>query len=179
MEDRVCLKGYTASLCCGSCRKKRPETKMIRNVFLNKIEITCGIHEDLYFLPYKNYDESLSASRIFLLRLTMPRTRLIHCSNLCSGCIVPGFFALLSIAGFLPTLHFFVVFSFIIGAKDLFPTAVLMRSAGNKRIISLMLSRSGRCKTSTRWQGWFELTIQVGSELLCEGNQITLCFWHA
>ena len=176
MEDRICLEEYTTSLCCSSCKKVRPETKMVRNVLSNKIEITCGIHEGLYFFPYKNHHESLAASRIFVFCLTMTQTRLIHCSNLYSSCIGPGFLALLSIAGFLLTLRPFVAFSFTIGAKDLFPTTVFMRRAGNRSIALLRLSRSRKCKTSTRWQGWFRLTIQVGSELLCEGNQIMLCF---
>ncbi len=150
MEDRVCLEAYTASLCCSSCRKKKPEMKMVRNVFSNKIEITCGIHESLYFLPYKNHYESLSASKVFVLCLTMTWTRLIHCSNLCSSCIGPSFFALLSIEVFLPILHLFVAFSFTMGAKDLLPTAVFMQRAGNKSITLLRLSRSGRCRTSTR-----------------------------
>ncbi len=178
MEDGVCLEGYTASLCCCSCKKERMETKMVRNVLLNKIEITFGIHEGQYFLPYKNHHELLSASKIFALRLTMTRTKLIHCSNLCPRCIGPGFFALLSIVWFLATLRLFVAFSLIIGEKDLFSTAVFMRIAGNKSITLLRLSRSGKYRTSTRWQGWFELTIQVGSEFFCEGNQIMLSFWH-
>ncbi len=142
MEDRVCLEGYTASLCCGSCKKERPEIKIVRNVFLNKIEITCGIHESLYFLPHKNQHESLSASKVFVFYLTMTQTRLIHHGNLCSSCIGPGPFALLSIARLLPTLRLFVAFSFTIRAKNLFPAAVFMRRAGNKSINSLKLSRS-------------------------------------
>ncbi len=179
MEDRVCLERYTASLCCGSCRKERPETKMVRNFFSNKIEITCGIHESLYFLPYKNHHESSSANRVVVFRLTMIRTRLIHYGNLCSSCIRPGLFALLSIARFLPTLRLLVAFFFTIGAKDLFSAAVFMRRAGNKSITSPRSSRSRRFKTRTRCQGWFGLTIQVGSELLRKGYQIMLCFWHA
>ncbi len=179
MEDRVCLEEYTASLCFGSCRKERSETKMVRNVFSNKIEITYGIHEILYFLPQKNQHESLSAIRVFVFRLTMTRTRLIHYCNLCSRCIGPGPFALLSIARFLPTLRLFVAFSFTIGAKDLFPAAVFMRRAGNKSITLLRLGKSRRYRTRTRLQGWFGLTIQIGSELLRKGNQIMLCFWHA
>ncbi len=179
MEDRVCFEGYTASLCCGSCRKERPETKMVCNVFSNKIEITCGIHESLYFLPHKNHHESLSASRILVFRLTMTRTKLIHYGNLGSSRTGPGPFALLSITRFLPSLRLFVVFSFTIRAKNLFPAAVFMRRAGNKSITLPRLSRSGRCRTRTRWQRWFGLTIQVGSELLCKGNQIMLCSWHA
>ncbi len=179
MEYRVSLEGYTASLCCGSCRKVRPEPKMVRNVFSNKIEITCGIHEGLYFLSHKNHHESLSASRVFFFRLTMTRSRLIHRSNLCSSCIGPGPFALLSIARFLPILHLFVAFYFTIGAKNLFPSAVLMGRAGNKSITSPRLSRNGRCRTKTRWRRWFRLTIQVGSELRYKGNQIMLCSWHA
>ncbi len=135
MEDQVCLAEYIASLCFGSCRKERLETKMIRNVFSNKNEITCGIHQGLYCLAKKNHYESLSTSKINLLCLTMTQTRLIYCSNLCSSCIRSGFFALLSIAGFLPTLRLFVIFSFIIGAKDLFSTAVFMQRAGSNSII--------------------------------------------
>ncbi len=153
MENRVCLEGYIASLYCGSCRKEKLETKMVRHVFLNKIEITYGIHEGLYFLPYKKHHESLSASRIFVFRLTMTRTRLIHCSLLCCSCIEPAFFMLLSIAGFLSTLRFFVAFSFTIGAKDLFPAPVFMRRAGDNCMTLLRLSRSIKCKTSTHWQG--------------------------
>ena len=153
MKNRVSFEGYTASLCGGSCMKKRPKTKMVYNVLLNKIEITCGIHKDLYFLPCKNHHESLLASKIFVFRLTMTQTRLIHFSNLCSSCIGPGFFALISIAGFLLILRLFVAFSFIIGAKDLFPTDVLMRRVGNRSIILLRLNRSGKCMISTRWQG--------------------------
>ncbi len=89
MEDRICLDGDTSTLYCGSCRKEKPETKMAHNVPSNKIEITCGIHEDLYFLPYKNHHESFSASKIFVLRRTMTQTRLIHRSNLCSSGIGP------------------------------------------------------------------------------------------
>ncbi len=144
MKDRVSLEGYTASLCFGSCRKERPEMKMVRNVFSNKIEITCDIHKGLYFLPPKNYHESLSASRILVLCLIMTRTRLIHYSNLCSSCIGLGSFALLSIAGFLPTLRFFVAFSFTIRAEDLFPAAVFIRRASDKSITLLRLSRSRR-----------------------------------
>ncbi len=151
---------------------------MVRNVFSNKIKITCGIYKSLYFLSHKDHHESLSASRILVFRLTMTRTRLIHYGNLCSSYTRPGSFALLSIARFFPTLRLFVAFSFTIGAKDLFPAAVFMRRAGNNSIILFMLSRSGKRRTRTRWQGWFELTIQVGSELLCKGNQIMLCFWH-
>ncbi len=179
MEDRVCLEKYTASLCCGSCRKEKPKTKMVHNVLLNKIEIACGIHKGLYFLPYKKYHKSLSASRIFVFCLTITWTRLIHCNNLCSSCIGPGFLTLLSIAGFLPTLHLFVAFFFTIRAKDLFPTAVFMREAGTKSITSLRLSRKRKCRTSTCWQGWFRLTIQVGSKFLRECKQIMLCFWNA
>ncbi len=178
MEDWVSLERYTASLCYGSCRKERPETKMVSNVFLNKIEITYDIHEGLYFLSYKNHHQLLSASRVFLFRLTMTRTRLIHCSNLCSSCIGPDSFALLSIPGFLPTLRLFVVFSFTIGAKDLFPTAVFIQRAGSRSITSPRLSRSRWCGISTRWQGWFGLTIEVGTELLRKSNQIMLYFWH-
>ena len=152
MEDQICLEGYTAYLCCGFCKKERPETKMVRNVFSNKIDITCGIHENLYLLPYKNHHESLSASSIFILCLTMNQTGLIHYINLLFSCIGPDFFALLSIAGFLPTLLLFVAFSFTIEAKDFFPMAVFMRRAGNKSITALSFSKSGRCRTSTRWQ---------------------------
>ncbi len=179
MEDRVSLEGYTASLCCDSCKKKRLETKIVCNVFSNKIEIICGIHKGLYFLPYKNYQESLSASRILVLCLTMTQTRLIHCSNLCSSCIGSGFFALLSIAGFLLILRFFVTFFFTIGAKNLFSTGVLMRKAGDRSINLLKSSKNVKCRASTRLLGWFRLTIQVESELLYESNQIMLCFWHA
>ncbi len=70
--------------------------------FSNKIQITCGIHKDLYCLFYKNHLDSLSASKIFVFRLTMTQT------NLCSRCIRPGFFALFSIAGFFLTLRLFV-----------------------------------------------------------------------
>ncbi len=159
MKDRVSLEGYTASLCCGFCRKEKPETKIVCNVFSNKIEITCGIHEGLYFLPHNNHHESLLASRILVLRLTITQTRLIHYSNLCSSCIGPGPFALLRIARFLPTLRLFVAFSFTIGAKDLFSAAILIRKAGDRSITLLRLSKSGRCRTSTRWQRWFGLTI--------------------
>ncbi len=152
---------------------------MVRNVFSNKIEITCGIHEGLYFLSHKNHHESLSASRVFLFHLTMTRTRLIHRRNLCSSCIGPGPFALLSIARFLPTLSLFVAFSFTIGAKNLFPAAFFIQRAGGRSITSPRLSGSGRCSTSTRRQRWFGLTIEVGSELLRKSNQIMLCFWHA
>ncbi len=117
----------------------------------------------------------------------MTRTILIHYGNLgsscigssCIGssCIRPGPFALLSIARFLQTLRLFVAFSFTIGGKVLFPVAVFIRKAGNMSITSLRLSRSRSCRTRTHWQGWFGLTIQVGSELLCKGNQIILCFW--
>ncbi len=150
MENRVCFEGYTASLYCGSCRKEKQETKMVCNVLLNKIEITCGIYEGPYFLPHKNHHESLSASKIFALRLTMTQTRLFHCSNTCSSCIKPGFFALLSIVRFLLTLRLFVIFSFTIRAKDLFPTVVFMRRAGKKSFTLLRLSRNGRCRTNTR-----------------------------
>ncbi len=61
--------------------------------------------------------ESLSTSRIFVFRLTITRTRLIHCSNLCSSCIRPGLFTLLSAARFLLTLRLLVAFYFTIGAK--------------------------------------------------------------
>ena len=152
MEDRVRLEEYTVSLCCDSCRVLRSETKIVRNVLSNKIEITFGIHKGLYFLPYKNYHKSLSMSRIFVLRLTITQTRLSHCSNLCSSCIGPSFFALLSIAGFLLTLRLFEAFSFIIVAKGLFPTAVFMQKVSNKSITPLRLNRSGRCKMNTRWQ---------------------------
>ncbi len=179
MEDQALLEGYTASLCCGSCRKERPETKMVRKVFSNKIEITCGIHESLYFLPHKNHHESLSASRILVFCLTMTRTRLIHHGNLCSSCTWPGSFPLLRIARFLLTLRLFVAFSFKVGAKDLFPAALFMRRAGNKSIILPRLSTSGKCSTKTRWQRWFGLTIQVRSELLYKSKQIMLCSWHA
>ncbi len=178
MEDQICLKGYTASLCCGSCRKERSKTKMVRNDFSNKIKITCNIHESLYFLPHKNHHESLSASRILLFHLMITQTRLIHHSNLCSSCIGPGPSALLRIAGFLPKLCLFVAFSFTIGVKDPFSAAVSMRRADNKSVTLLKLSRSGRCRTRTRWQGLFGLTILVRSELLRKGNQIMLCFWH-
>ncbi len=154
------------SLFCGSCSKERPETKVVYNVLANKIEITCDIDEGLYFLPYKNHHESLSANKIFAFCLTTTWTRLIYCSNLCSSNIGPGFFPLLSIAGFLPTFRFFVVFSFTIGAKELFSTAVYMQRAGNKSITLLRLSKNKKCRTSTCWQGWFGLTIQAGSELL-------------
>ena len=70
-------------------------------------------------------------------------------------------------------------FSFTIRAKDLFPAAVFMQKAGTKSITSLRLSRRWRCSKSTRWQGWFKLTIQIGSELLRKSNQIMLCFWPA
>ncbi len=159
MKDRVSLEGYTAGLCCSSCRKERPETKIVHNVFLNKIEITCDIYECLYFLPDKNHHESLSVSRILVLRQTMIQTRLTHNSNLCSSRIWPGPFPLLSIARFLPTLRLFVVFSFIIGAKDLNSAAVFIQRAGDRSIALLRLNRSGRCKTSTCWQGWLELMI--------------------
>ncbi len=152
---------------------------MVCNIFSNQIEITCGIHESLYFLPHKNHHESLSASRLFVFRLTMTPTRLIHYGNLCSNCIAPGPSGLLSIVRVLPTLRLFVVFSFTIGAKDLFPSAVFIRRSGNKTITLLSLSRSRRCRTRTRCQGWFGLTNQVGSKLLWKGNQIMLCFWHA
>ncbi len=150
MEDRISLEEYTANLCFGSCRKGRPKTKMVRNVFSNKIGITCGIHESLYFLPYKNHHESLSASRIFVFCLTMTWTRLIYCSNLCCSCIWPSLFTLLSIAGFLLILRLFVAFSFIIGAKNLFSTAVLMQKAGDRSITLLGLSKSRKCRPSTR-----------------------------
>ena len=110
MKDLVSLEGYTASLSCGSCRKEKPKMRMVRNVFLNKIEITCDIHESLYFLPHKNHNESLSMSRILVFRLTMTRTRLIHYRNLRSRCIGPGPFPLLSIVRFLLTLRLFVAF---------------------------------------------------------------------
>ncbi len=152
---------------------------MVRNVLSNRIEIICDIHKGLYFFHYKEQHEALLTSKIFVFRLTMTWTRLIHCKNLCPSCIRPGFFMLLSIARFLPILRLFILFSLTIGAKNLFPTAVFMQRAGNKSITLLRLSRSGRSKPSTRWQGWFWLTIQVGSELLRECNQIMLCFWHA
>ena len=117
MEDRVSLEGYTFNLCCSSCRKKRPKTEMVCNVLSNKIEITRSIHKGLYFLPYKNHHESLLASEIFVFCLTMTQTRLIYYSQLCSGCIGLGLFALLSIARFLSTLRLFVTFSFIKRAK--------------------------------------------------------------
>ncbi len=179
MEDRVSLEGYTASLCCGFERKEKPETKMVRNVFSNKIENTCGIHEGLYFLSHKNHHESLSASKVFLFRLTMTQTRLIHRSNLCSSCIEPVPFVLLSIAGFLPALRLFVAFSFIIGAKNLYPAVFFIQRAGGRSITLLKLSRSRRCGTITRLQGWFGLTIEVGLDFLRKSNQIMLCFWHA
>ena len=159
MEDQICLEGYTASLCYGSCRKERSKRKMVRNDFSNKIEITCSIQESLYFLPHKNHHESLSASRILLFCLTMTQTRLIHHDNLCSSCIWPGPIMLLKIAGFLLTLRLLVAFSFTIGVKDPFPAAVSIRRADNKSIILLSLSRSGSCWTSTRWQRLIELTI--------------------
>ena len=149
MEDRACLEGYTVSLCCSSCRKETSERKIVRNVVLNKIEITCGIHEGLYFLLYKNHHESLSASKIFVFRLTLTWTRLIHCSNSCSRCIGPGFSSLFIIAGFLPTFRLFVAFSSTIRAKDLFPTTVLIRRAGNRSITLHRLSRSGKCRMNT------------------------------
>ncbi len=152
---------------------------MVRQVFSNRIEITCVIYESLFFLPYKNLHEPLSSSRIIVLRPKMTLTRVIHCSNLYSRCIGPGFFALLSITGFLPTLRLFVAFSFTIGANDLFSAAVFMWKVGNKSIILLRLRRSGRCRAITYWQRWFRLTIQVGLELLRESNQIMLCFWNA
>ncbi len=153
MKDQVSLEKYTASLCCGSCGKQRPETKMVCNVLSNTIEIICSIYKGLYFLLNKNHQKSLSVSRIFVFCLTMTQTRLIYCSNLYSNSIGPGLFALLSIAGFLPTLHLFVAFSFTMGAKDHFSTDVLMRKAGDRSITSLRLSRNRRCRTSTRWQG--------------------------
>ncbi len=151
MEDRVSLEGYIASLCCGSCRKERLKTKMVCNVLSNKIEITYDIHEGLYFLSHKNHHESLSVSKISVLRLTMTLTRLIYCYNLCSSCIGPDLFALLSIVGFLPTLCLFVAFSLTIGAKNVFPATVSMRRAGNRSITSLRVSRNGECRTSTNW----------------------------
>ncbi len=99
---------------------------MVRNVFSNKIEITCGIHEGLYFLAPKNYHELLSESRILVFRLTMTGTRLINYENLYSSCIRPGHFAFFSIARFLPTFSLFVTFSFTIGETEFFPTAVFM-----------------------------------------------------
>ncbi len=152
MEDQVSLGEYITSLCCGSCRKERPKTKMVHIVYSNKIEITCGIHKGLYFLLYKNHSKSLSASKIFILRLTMTRTKPIHCSNLYSRCIGAGLFALLSIAGFLPTLRLFVAFSFTIRAKDFFSTAVLMQRASDMSITSLKWSQNTRCRTSMYWQ---------------------------
>ncbi len=109
----------------------------------------------------------------------MTQTRLIYCSNQCSSCIGLGLIELLSIAEFLPTLRPFVAFFLTIGAKALFPTAVLMRKAGDKSITLLRLSKNGRCRTSTHWQARFRLTIHVGSELFHVGNQIMRCFWHA
>ncbi len=159
MENRVSLEGYTASLCCGSCKKEKPKTKMVHNVLSNKIEITCGIHEALYFIPHKNHHESLSASRILVVRLTIIPLRLIYCCNICSSYVGPGFFTLLSIARFLPTLRFFVAFSFTIGAKDLCSSAVFMQRAGGMSINLLRLSWCWRCRMSTHWQGWFGLTI--------------------
>ncbi len=120
----------------------------------------------------------MSAIRILVFCLTMIRTRLIDCGNLCSKSIRPGPFALLSIARFLRKLRLFVAFFFTIGAKNLFLAAVFIRRAGNKSITLLKLSRSRRCRTCTCWQGWFGLTIQVRSELLRKGNHIMLCFWH-
>ncbi len=143
---------------------------MVHNVFSNKIEITCGIHEGLYFFLYKNHHESSSVCRTFVLFLTMTSIRLIHFSNLYSSCIGPGFFALLCIAEFLPTLRFFVVFSFTIRAKDLFLTSIFMWRAGNKSTTLLKLSRNRSYKRNTCWQEWFWLTIQVALELFCEGN---------
>ena len=159
MKDRVGLEGYTPSLCYGSCKKERLKTRMVRNVFSNKIEITCGIHEGLYFLPLKNQHESLSTSKILVFCLTISRTRFIHYSNLCSSCIGPSVPALLSIARFLPTLRLFVTFSFTIRAKNLFLMAVFIQRAGDSSITSLRLSKSGRCRMSMRWQGWFRVTI--------------------
>ncbi len=152
MEVLVSLEGYTASLCYGSCRKERSKTKMVRNIFLNKIETTCSIQESLYFLPHKDYHESLSASKILVFRLPITRTTLIHCNKLCSTCIGPCPFALLSIARFLSTLGLFVAFFFTIGAKDLCSMSVVIRRAGDRSINLLRLSRSGRCWTSTHWQ---------------------------
>ena len=152
---------------------------MLRNIFSNKIEITCGIHESLYILPHKNHHESLSVSMILVFCLTMTWIRLIHYSDLCSSYIGPGLFVLLSIARFLLTFRLFVVFSFTIGAKNLFFPTVFTRWADGRSITLLRLSRMRRCRTSTRWQRWFRLTIKVGSELLCNGNQTILCFWYA
>ncbi len=149
IEDLVSLKEYTVHLCFSSCKKEKQETMIFRNVLSNKIEITCGIHKGLYFLLYKNHHESLSASLIFVFRLTVTPTRLIHCSNLCSSCIRPGLFAWLSIAGFRLTFRLFVTFSFTIRAKDLFLTAVFMQRVDDRSTILLRLSRSGRCRTST------------------------------
>ncbi len=179
MGDRVGLDGYTASLCGGSCRKNRLETKMVCNVFSNKIEITCSIHKGLYFMLYKNHHESLKASRILVFRLTMTWSRLIHCSNLRSSYVGPGLFALLSIAGFFLILRLFVAFSFTIGAKDLFSMAVHMRKVGDMSITLLKLSRSIKCRTNTYWQCWIGLTIQVESEFPRESNQIMLHFWYS
>ncbi len=117
-------------------------------------------------------------AEFFIFRLTMTGTRLIHYCSLCSSCIGPGPFALLSKARLLPTLNLFEAF-FTIGAKDFFFAAVFMRRAGNKIITLLKLSKIRRCRTVTRWQGWFGLTIQVESELLRNSNQIMLCFGHA
>ncbi len=178
MEDQISLEEYTASLCCGSLRNEKLETNMVQNVYSNRIEITCDIHKSLYFLPYKNHHESLPARRVFVHRLTMTWTRLIHCSNLCSSSIGLGFFALLSLAGFLLTLRLFVASSFTIGAKYLFSTVVLMQESDDRSINWLKLSRSGRCRTSTNWQRWFKFMIQVESKLFCERNQIMLSFWH-
>ncbi len=116
---------------------------MLRSVFSNKIEIICGIHESLYFLSHKSHHDSLSASRVLLFRLTRSQTRLIHRSNLCSSYIGPLPFALLSIAGFLPTLRLFVAFSFTIGAKDLF-LAVFFRNITLLKLSSVGQVRDGR-----------------------------------
>ncbi len=70
----------------------------------------------------------------------------------------------------------FVVFSFTIW---FFSTAVCIWRAGNMTITLLRLRKNGKCKTSTRWQWLFRLTIHVGFDLLYEGNQIMLSFWHA
>lgn len=134
VKYQVSVKKNTISFCYNSCRKKKLEIKIVCNVFLNKIKVTCIINKGLNLFFHKNYYKLLLLRTIFIFQLTITRTSLFYYNKLYSSCIKPKFFVLLSIARFFLTLHLFIAFFLIIRAENFFFVIVLIKKASNKSI---------------------------------------------
>lgn len=131
VKYQLSLMMNTTSLCCGFCMEEKLEMKTVCNVFLNKIEIFWNINKGLNLLFQKNQPKSLLSKRIFDFQLTMSKTSLFYCSNLCFSWM-PGLFVLPSIRGFSLRLQLFMDFSLIIRAENVFFMIVFMWKSSKK-----------------------------------------------